>query len=349
MEVRVTFGKEINDPSFPLSEENGEYTPEEYADMRNDSAEDKEEIGEQDNAASEHFSLKLDHSLLTPAQELACGKTIRTCVEKIARAKRRLKKTGIPAKEKKMLFAKMGKAEQEMIPAKNMLIKHNLRLVKNIADRYQGAHLTARELFDEGYFGLERAAMKFDDRKGYRFSTYAVRWIHSKIKYRLKKTRGDIGIPVWLQETKTLCKRISDEFSRNKGVDPTIEELARATRKPVESIKRAMNYSYPTFPSLHTKVGDSKNTELWQMIPAPQNPEQDCLLRKQLNRLLRSLTEKERKIIHLLCIEEERGEDVGALFGFSGQWARQIRNAGLKKIREAIAKDPLLQKQLKGN
>src|ERR671935_44389 len=75
--------------------------------------------------------------------------------------------------------------ERGDLEAKERLINSNLRLVVKFARRYQGHGLALQDLVQEAMLGLIRATEKFDWRRGYKFSTYAVLWIKQAIQRRL--------------------------------------------------------------------------------------------------------------------------------------------------------------------
>src|SRR5436189_6356514 len=75
----------------------------------------------------------------------------------------------------------MKKRFQEYEQAKRDLSGGNLRLVVSIAKKYRNRGLSFLDLIQEGNTGLMRAVDKYEYRRGYKFSTYATRWIRQAI------------------------------------------------------------------------------------------------------------------------------------------------------------------------
>lgn len=70
----------------------------------------------------------------------------------------------------------------------NKLCVHNLRLVTRFARSYfrnkkdlRWSDCRMADYLQQGYFGLRRAAEKFDPERGYTFSTYAAAWIRQAL------------------------------------------------------------------------------------------------------------------------------------------------------------------------
>src|SRR4051794_11311551 len=108
-------------------------------------------------------------SLLTQADEVELAEAIRAGVEAAAK----LDTKGVTAAQARKLEAVIERGEA----ARGRLIESNLRLVVRIASRYQGRGLSLEDLVSEGNFGLMRAVERFDERRGFKFSTYACWWI----------------------------------------------------------------------------------------------------------------------------------------------------------------------------
>ena len=82
--------------------------------------------------------------------------------------------------------------------SRDILIRHNLKLVVKIANDYKSSGLDLEDLINEGNIGLMRAVEKFDPNKGVKFSTYACFWIKQSIFRALSNFSRTIRIPAHL-------------------------------------------------------------------------------------------------------------------------------------------------------
>ena len=110
--------------------------------------------------------------------------------------------------------------------AKDRLLKAHLRLVAGIAERYAGRGVPFLDLIQAGSLGLSRAAEKFDDTKGYKFSTYATWWIHQAITRAVAGKAPNRRIPVHTATAIAEIAVVQRGYFRELGREPTPEELA---------------------------------------------------------------------------------------------------------------------------
>src|SRR5688572_30916616 len=149
--------------------------------------------------------------------------------------------------------------ERGDLAAKERLINSNLRLVIKFARRYQGHGLDLGDLVQEAMLGLIRAAEKFDWRRGYKFSTYAVLWIKQSIQRGLDNTGRQVRIPAHIAQRERTVNRITSELATRLDRAPTDEEVAKETEIPVEEVMAIRDLTRVTT-SLDQTVGEDDTT-----------------------------------------------------------------------------------------
>src|SRR5436189_1303123 len=147
--------------------------------------------------------------------------------------------------------------ERGDLEAKERLINSNLRLVIKFARRYQGHGLSLQDLVQEAMLGLIRAAEKFDWRKGYKFSTYAVLWIKQSIQRGLDNTGRQVRIPAHIAQRERTVNRVAAELSTKLNREPSEEEIAARAKLPLDEVKAIQDLTRVTT-SLDAPIGDGE-------------------------------------------------------------------------------------------
>ncbi len=99
------------------------------------------------------------------------------------------------------------RVERGDLSAKKQMIEANLRLVVSIAKRYRGLGVPFLDLIQEGALGLNRAVVKFDWRRGYKFSTYAHWWIRQAVERTIANQAKTIRLPTQVIERRQKLAR----------------------------------------------------------------------------------------------------------------------------------------------
>ena len=275
--------------------------------------------------------------LLTAEEEIMLAKKM----EKGMKADKQLNDPKKKAKLAREKVRELRKASREGNDARQRLAEANLRLVVSIAKRYVGRGMLFLDLIQEGNLGLIKAVEKFDFRKGFKFSTYATWWIRQAITRAIADQARTIRIPVHMVETINKLIRVSRQLLQELGREPTPEEIAEQMNMPVDRVREILKISQEPV-SLETPIGEEEDSHLGDFIqddnvPVPADAAAFTLLKEQLVEVLRTLTDREQKVLRLrFGLDDGRArtlEEVGREFNVTRERIRQIEAKALRKLR----------------
>jgi RNA polymerase primary sigma factor len=244
----------------------------------------------------------------------------------------------LSAEEERKLAEKI--REGDML-AREKMIKANLRLVVNLAKRYANFGLPLQDLIEEGNIGLLKAVERFDPDKNCRFSTYAAWWIKQSIRRALTDHSKMIRIPSYMREVLNRAEEITENLTTEKGVPPTIQEVASYMEdKPYQQM-RTENILKLSSNLSHIQSLD-KICAQRDLIEDPSYHQEEINTEdiERLEILLQSLSPKRKAIIRMrFGLDGERPltlQEISERVKLSRERVRQIIKESLTKLREII-------------
>lgn len=246
----------------------------------------------------------------------------------------------LTAEQEVTLAQRIERGDEE---ARRHFIEANLRMVVSIARNFVGRGMPFLDLVQEGNIGLTRAVDKFDWRKGYKFSTYAIWWITQAIARALANQARTIRLPVHVVDVIHRYYWATQQLAQRLGREPTLEELAEAMAVPAARVQQIVRTDHEPV-SLDQPVGEDEDTPLGHLLIDehsldPEDAASLAMLRVQIEGLLGHLPLRERVVIRLrFGLDGGRPrtlEEIGQRLGLTRERIRQLEAQALEKLRHA--------------
>ncbi|MBN8836533.1 MAG: sigma-70 family RNA polymerase sigma factor [Sphingobacteriia bacterium] len=245
----------------------------------------------------------------------------------------------ISPEEEVQLALKIKNGDQRAL---DRLVKANLRFVVSVAKQYQNQGLTLSDLINEGNLGLIKAALRFDETRGFKFISYAVWWIRQSILQALAEQSRIVRLPL---NKVGLTNRISKAFQQLEQEferEPSPEELASVLEMDIDEITATLNVN-TRHVSMDTPLGEGEDNTLMDVMindnaeKADERLEHHESLKKEIERSMLALTDRQKAV---LCYffgigtnESLSLEDIGARFNLTRERVRQIKDKAITKLR----------------
>lgn len=249
----------------------------------------------------------------------------------------------ISAEEEAELAQIIRKGGKDAEEAKTRLVKANLRFVVSVANKYKRNDMELIDLISEGNMGLMKAAELFDERKGFKFISYAINWIRQSILDAMANTGDIIRVPQNQQRLMERYKRYSREMMQDEQRLPTPEEFASYAGIDVAAAKQISGSFYEVVSmeepiscdDPHSKtIGDFQESD-----SRADSWEEANSMHDEVNNMIKELlpareSEVIRRYFGIGC-EMQSLEAIGKEIGLSRERTRQVKEKGLSILRSS--------------
>ncbi|MBA4196163.1 MAG: RNA polymerase subunit sigma [Chitinophaga sp.] len=226
--------------------------------------------------------------------------------------------------------------------ALDRLVKANLRFVVSVAKQYQNQGLTLPDLINEGNLGLIKAALRFDETRGFKFISYAVWWIRQSILQALAEQSRIVRLPLNKVGLSNRINKAFQQLEQEYEREPSAEELASILNMDLEEVAATISVNTRHI-SMDTPLGEGEDNTLMDVMINDNAERVDVRLehheslRQEVQRSMLSLTQRQKEV---LCCFFGIGtddalslEDIGARFNLTRERVRQIKDKAINKLR----------------
>jgi len=225
--------------------------------------------------------------------------------------------------------------------ARNRLINANLRFVVSVSKQYQNKGMSLPDMINEGNLGLIKAAERFDETRGFKFISYAVWWIRQSILQALAEQARIVRLPLNRYGHINKLKRTINVLEQKNKREPTIIEITQAlelaSTNVMEAIKNAGRYISFDAPLAQDEEGNMYDVLLSEDTSSPDKELITDSLRKEIERALNTLTQREANIIRLYFGLSDKHahtlEEIGEKYNLTRERVRQIKEKAIRRLK----------------
>jgi RNA polymerase primary sigma factor len=221
------------------------------------------------------------------------------------------------------------------------LTKANLRFVVSVAKQYQNNGLTLGDLINEGNLGLIKAAKRFDEKRGFKFISYAVWWIRQSIMQALAEQSRIVRLPLNRVGSLTKISKTFSDLEQKFQREPSTEEVAEVIGVTTDEVLANLRVS-GRHVSMDAPFAQGEDGSLLDVLSDANesSPEQQLLtdsLTQEVQRALATLTQRESEVIGLYFGLNNNTsmtlEEIGEKFNLTRERVRQIKEKATRRLR----------------
>ncbi len=244
----------------------------------------------------------------------------------------------ITAEEEVQLARKIKQGDKAAL---DKLTRSNLRFVVSVSKQYQNQGLNLPDLINEGNMGLIKAALRFDETRGFKFISYAVWWIRQSIMQALAEQSRIVRLPLNKIGDLTRFSKCYTELEQQLGREPDVTEIAKHMSIKVTEAKEALKHTGRHI-STDAPLLEGEERNFYDLYKSEAEIPDKGLnyesLRIEVKRAVSKLSTREQEVIKgffgIDCKYPLTLEEIGLKLDLSKERVRQIKENAIKKLRK---------------
>ena len=206
----------------------------------------------------------------------------------------------------------------------------------SIIQRFNNRKENLDDLFQVGCIGLVKAVDNFNIELDVKFSTYAVPMIIGEIRRYLRDNNA-IRISRSVRDLAYRALQAREELIREKEGDPTVDEIAKRVGETKEAVAQALEAIVEPI-SLYEPVYNEGGDSIYVIDQLSDNSGADEMWLENiaLREAMKSLNERERKIINLRYYKNKTQMEIADEIGISQAHVSRLEKGALERMRKQI-------------
>ena len=244
----------------------------------------------------------------------------------------------LPVLKEKEKIELLKKSRQGDKQAREELISGNLRLVLSVVQKFSNRGENPDDLFQVGCIGLMKAIDNFNPELDVRFSTYGVPMIVGEIR-RFLRDNNAIRVSRSMRDMAYRAMQAKENFIHEFGREPTIEEIAKKLDCKKEEVVLALESVVDPVSLYEPVYSDGGDTIFVMDQVGDSNDDRDWLEEISLRESIRSLGEREKKILTLRFLAGRTQTEVAQEIGISQAQVSRLEKSALERIKGQMRED----------
>ncbi len=227
------------------------------------------------------------------------------------------------------------------LSARDRLVNANLRFVVSVSKQYQNKGMSLPDMINEGNVGLIKAAERFDEKKGFKFISYAVWWIRQSILQAMAEQSRIVRLPLNRYSQMNKIKKTINTLELKLEREPTTSEIIRESELNPSDVKEAIQNA-GRYLSMDAPIVQNEDSDMYDVF-LPENssgPDKELLrdsLRIEIERVINTLTQREANIIRLYFGLNGKYvhtlEEISEKYNLTKERVRQIKEKAIKRLK----------------